>query len=135
MSEAMKKHTTGGYVEVRFRIPVTKVVEAKQILASYGAIAEDSESIPWEEVYPDFNGSVALRGAWIKRDFDPKRIGSPGGGQPDPHLGNGAWQEAHRQRYGQEAGQGSQDQLPGFLMRSSGNSRLPNFKRPSRHSL
>jgi len=58
----MKKHTTGGYVEVRFRIPVTKVVEAKQALASYGAIAEP-ESVPWEEVYPDFNGSVALRGA------------------------------------------------------------------------
>ncbi|MDO9532201.1 MAG: helix-turn-helix transcriptional regulator [Deltaproteobacteria bacterium] len=63
MSEAMKKRTTGGYVEVRFRIPVTRVVEAKQALASYGAIAEDPESIPWEEVYPDFNGSVALRGA------------------------------------------------------------------------
>jgi DNA-binding XRE family transcriptional regulator len=63
MSEAMKKRTTGGYVEVRFRIPVTKVVEAKEALASYGAIAEEPESVPWEEVYPDFNGSVALRGA------------------------------------------------------------------------
>ena len=35
----------------------------KQALASYGAIAEEPESVPWEEVYPDFNGSVALRGA------------------------------------------------------------------------
>ena len=51
------------YVEVRFRIPVSKLVEAKQALASYGAIAEEPESVPWEEVYPDFNGSVALRGA------------------------------------------------------------------------
>ena len=31
MSEAMKKPTTGGYVEVRFRIPATKVVEAKRL--------------------------------------------------------------------------------------------------------
>ena len=27
------------------------------------AIAEEPKSIPWEEVYPDFNGRVALRGA------------------------------------------------------------------------
>jgi DNA-binding XRE family transcriptional regulator len=74
MSEGMKKHTTGGYVEVRFRIPVTKVVEAKQILASYGAIAEDSESIPWEEVYPDFNGSVALRGARKREALTQKEL-------------------------------------------------------------
>ena len=32
-------------------------------MVSYGAIAEEPESVPWEEVYPDFNGSVALRGA------------------------------------------------------------------------
>jgi plasmid maintenance system antidote protein VapI len=31
-------------------------------MRSKRAIAE-SESVPWEEVYPDFNGSVALRGA------------------------------------------------------------------------
>ena len=74
MSEAMKKPTTGGYVEVRFRIPVTKVVEAKQALASYGAIAEDPESIPWEEVYPDFNGSVALRGARKREALTQKEL-------------------------------------------------------------
>ena len=47
MSAAMKKPTTGGYVELRFRIPVTKLVEVKQALASYGAIAEAPESITW----------------------------------------------------------------------------------------
>jgi DNA-binding XRE family transcriptional regulator len=74
MSEAMKKRTTGGYVEVRFRIPVTKVVEAKQALASYGAIAEEPESVPWEEVYPDFNGSVALRGSRKREAFTQKEL-------------------------------------------------------------
>ncbi len=63
MSEAMKKPYTGGYVEVRFRIPASKLAEAQQAMVSYGAIAEEPESVPWEEVYPDFNGSVALRGA------------------------------------------------------------------------
>jgi DNA-binding XRE family transcriptional regulator len=74
MSEAMKKRTTGGYVEVRFRIPVTKVMEAKQALASYGAIAEEPESVPWEEVYPDFNGSVALRGARKREALTQKEL-------------------------------------------------------------
>jgi DNA-binding XRE family transcriptional regulator len=74
MSEAMKKPTTGDYVEVRFRVPVTKVVEVKEILASYGAIAEGSESVPWEEVYPDFNGSVALRGARKREGLTQKEL-------------------------------------------------------------
>ena len=74
MSEAMKKRTTGGYVEVRFRIPVTKVVEVKQALASYGAIAEEPESVPWEEVYPDFNGRVALRGARKREALTQKEL-------------------------------------------------------------
>lgn len=63
MSVAMKKPAMADYVEVRVRIPASKLAEAKQALASYGAIAEEPESIPWEEVYPDFNGGVALRGA------------------------------------------------------------------------
>jgi DNA-binding XRE family transcriptional regulator len=74
MSEAMKKPTTGAYVEVRFRIPVTKVVEVKEVLASYGVIAEEPESLPWEEVYPDFNGSVALRGARKREGLTQKEL-------------------------------------------------------------
>jgi DNA-binding XRE family transcriptional regulator len=74
MSEVMKKPTTGGYVEVRFRVPVTKLVEIKHALASYGAIAEEPESVPWEEVYPDFNGSVALRGARKREGFTQKEL-------------------------------------------------------------
>ena len=70
----MKKPATAEYVEVRFRIPVSKLVEAKQALASYGAIAEEPESVPWEEVYPDFNGSVALRGARKREDLTQKEL-------------------------------------------------------------
>ncbi len=74
MSAAMKKPTTGDYVEVRFQIPATKVVEVKEVLASYGAITEEPESVPWEEVYPDFNGSVALRGARKREGLTQKEL-------------------------------------------------------------
>jgi len=74
MSEAMKKPTTGGYVEVRFRVPATKMIEIKEVLANYGAIAEEQESVPWEEVYPDFNGSVALRGARKREGLTQKEL-------------------------------------------------------------
>ena len=76
MSEVMKKPTTGDYVEVRFRIPVTKVVEVKEVLASYGAMASEPESVSWEEVYPDFNGSVALRGARKREGLTQKELAS-----------------------------------------------------------
>jgi len=74
MSAAMKKPVTGDYVEVKFRIPATKVVKVKEVLASYGAIAEEPESVPWEEVYPDFNGSVALRGARKREGLTQKDL-------------------------------------------------------------
>jgi len=74
MSEAMRKRIMADYVDVRFRIPANKLVEAKQALASYGAIAEEPESIPWEEVYPDFNGSVALRGARKRETLTQKEL-------------------------------------------------------------
>jgi len=70
----MKKPAMAEYVEVRFRIPVSKLLEAKQALASYGAIAEEPESVPWEEVYPDFNGSVALRGARKREGLTQKEL-------------------------------------------------------------
>jgi DNA-binding XRE family transcriptional regulator len=51
-----------------------KLMEAKQALASYGAIAEEPESVPWEVVYPDFNGSVALRGARKREALTQKEL-------------------------------------------------------------
>jgi DNA-binding XRE family transcriptional regulator len=43
-------------------------------MGSKRAIAEDLESIPWEEVYPDFNGSVALRGARKRETLTQKEL-------------------------------------------------------------
>jgi ribosome-binding protein aMBF1 (putative translation factor) len=74
MSVATKKPTTTDYVEVSFRIPANKVMEAKQVMAAYGAVAEEPESVPWEEVYPDFNGSVALRGARKRETLTQKDL-------------------------------------------------------------
>ena len=74
MSVAMKKPTMGDYVEVRFRIPADRLVEAQEAMASYGAVAEVMESMPWEKVYPDFNGSVALRGARKREALTQKEL-------------------------------------------------------------
>ncbi|MEW6658270.1 MAG: helix-turn-helix transcriptional regulator [Thermodesulfobacteriota bacterium] len=46
----------------------------KQNLASYGAMAAEPESVPWEEVYPDFHGSVALRGARKREGLTQKEL-------------------------------------------------------------
>ena len=43
-------------------------------MASYGAMASEPESVPWEEVYPDFNGSVALRGARKREGLTQKEL-------------------------------------------------------------
>ena len=74
MSAAMKKPATGDFVEVKFRIPANKVGMVKEVLAAYGAVAAESDSIPWEEVYPDFQGSVALRGARKREGLTQKEL-------------------------------------------------------------
>jgi DNA-binding XRE family transcriptional regulator len=74
MSAAMKKPGTGGYVEVKFRIPAAKMVEVKEVLAAYGAVAAELELVPWEEVYPDFKGSVALRGGRKREGLTQKDL-------------------------------------------------------------
>jgi len=56
------------------RAPMNNLVEDKEILASYGAVTEEPESVPWEEVYPDFNGSVALRGARKREGLTQKEL-------------------------------------------------------------
>jgi len=48
-------------------------------LVSKRAIAEDSESIPCEEVYPDFSGSLALRGARKRETLTQKELARPVG--------------------------------------------------------
>ena len=62
MLEHMKKQYITGYVNFSFRIPKDRADEAQKVLASLGA--EDvKDSVAWEEVFPEFNPSVALRGA------------------------------------------------------------------------
>ena len=65
MLERMRELTTTEYVEMRYRIPINRLTEIQELMASYGAeeSKEDGESVPWKEVYPDFNPSIALRGA------------------------------------------------------------------------
>jgi DNA-binding XRE family transcriptional regulator len=65
MLEPMRELTTTEYVEMRYRIPIDRLTEIQKVMASYGAeeSKEDCESVPWKEVYPDFNPSIALRGA------------------------------------------------------------------------
>jgi ribosome-binding protein aMBF1 (putative translation factor) len=70
----MKKLAMTDYVEVRVRIPASRLAEAQAALASCGAVAQEPESIPWEEVYPDFNGSVALRGARKREGLTQKEL-------------------------------------------------------------
>lgn len=74
MSAPMKRRTMPGYVEVKFMIPVDKLGEVREAVAPYGAIPEESHSVPWEEVYPDFNGSVALRGARKREVLTQKEL-------------------------------------------------------------
>jgi len=56
MSVSMKKPTMTDYVEVRFRIPADRLAEAQQV------------------VYPDSNGSVALRGARKREALTQKEL-------------------------------------------------------------
>jgi DNA-binding XRE family transcriptional regulator len=43
-------------------------------MCSKSPFAAEPESIPWEEVYPDFNGSVALRGARKREALTQKEL-------------------------------------------------------------
>jgi len=73
MLEPTKKLITTDYVELNFRVPAKQANRAKKVLASLGA--EDlNDSVPWEEAYPDFNPSVALRGARKREGLTQKEL-------------------------------------------------------------
>ncbi len=58
----MKKQNMTGYVNFSFRISRERAEEVQKTLISLGA--EDvKDSVAWEELFPDFDSSVALRGA------------------------------------------------------------------------
>jgi DNA-binding XRE family transcriptional regulator len=78
MLEPTKESTTIEYVERRYRIPINKLIEVQTAMASYGA--EETEeilaSVPWGEVYPDFNPMIALRGARKRENLTQKELAS-----------------------------------------------------------
>ncbi len=73
MLEHTKGQNTISYVDVKFRIPLEHLEEAKKNMASYGA-EEIAESIPWEKVFPDYNSTVALRGSRHKESLTQKEL-------------------------------------------------------------
>jgi len=73
MSVHTKKQTTTEYIEVKFRIPVKSLDKVKKDMASYG-VEEIKESVPWEDVFPDFNASVALQGARQRENLTQKEL-------------------------------------------------------------
>jgi predicted transcriptional regulator len=78
MLEPTRESITTEYVERRYRIPANKLIEVRKAMASYGAeeIEESLKSIPWGEVYPDFNPSTALRGARKRENLTQKELAS-----------------------------------------------------------
>jgi hypothetical protein len=64
--EPTKKPATTDYVEIKFRIPSAKVDEIKKVVAQYGG-EESLNSVPWREVFPDFDPGIALRGGRKKK--------------------------------------------------------------------
>ncbi|MEA3416384.1 MAG: helix-turn-helix transcriptional regulator [Thermodesulfobacteriota bacterium] len=62
MLEPMKKPNTTDDVNLSFRISAKQADKAKKALISIGA-EELKESIYWEDIFPDFGPSVALRGS------------------------------------------------------------------------
>ncbi len=73
MLEPMKRRNTTAYVNFSFRVPADQMETVKKTLAQLGA--EDvKDSMPWEEVFPDFNPSVALRGARKREGMTQKEL-------------------------------------------------------------
>ena len=74
MLEPTRKPITNDYVELRFLIPKGKLAEAKKALSVIGAEEVLEESVSWEEVYPEFNPGVALRGARKREALTQKEL-------------------------------------------------------------
>lgn len=76
MLEAMRESITTEYVEIKFRIPTKRLDEVKKAMASYGAeeAGELVDTIPWKEVYPQFNAGVALRASRKREGLTQKEL-------------------------------------------------------------
>jgi ribosome-binding protein aMBF1 (putative translation factor) len=73
MLEPTKKPVMTDYVEIKFRIPSGNLDEIRKMVAQYGG-EEASNSVPWREVFPDFNPGVALRGGRKKEGLTQKDL-------------------------------------------------------------
>ena len=73
MLEHMPKPKTNGYVSCSFRISAKQAGKAKKALISIGA-EEVKESIYWEDLFPDFGPSVALRGSRKRECMTQKEL-------------------------------------------------------------
>jgi DNA-binding XRE family transcriptional regulator len=73
MSELTNEHITTDYVDVSFRIPTKNLQRAKKVLAGLGA-EETSPPIPWREVFPGFDGGLALKGARKREALTQKQL-------------------------------------------------------------
>ena len=68
-----KKPATAGYVNFSFRISAERAAKAKKVLTSLGA-ENVQDSVYWEEVFPNFSPSVALRGARKREGLTQKEL-------------------------------------------------------------
>ncbi len=73
MSEPTNEPITTAYVDVSFRIPAKNLQKAKKALAVLGA-EETAASVSWREVYSDFEGGIALRGARKREVLTQKQL-------------------------------------------------------------
>ena len=73
MLELTRKLTTTKCVEVTYRVPVRSLGKAKKLLATLGA-EESTNSVPWRDVFPKFNATVALRGARKKEGLTQEEL-------------------------------------------------------------
>ena len=80
MSELTNEPITTDYVDVSFRIPAKNLQKAKKALSVLGA-KETAASVSWREVFPGFDGGLALRGARKREALTQKQLAG--------HLGIG----------------------------------------------
>jgi len=73
MSELTNAPITTDYVDLSFRIPSENLQKAKKALAVLGAL-ETTASVPWREVYTDFEAGAALRGARKREALTQKQL-------------------------------------------------------------
>jgi DNA-binding XRE family transcriptional regulator len=73
MSELTNEPITTDFVNVSFRIPAQNLQKAKKALSILGA-EETAASVPWREIFPAFDGGLALKGARKRESLTQKQL-------------------------------------------------------------